>query len=148
MSSTFDIEMNKLSQEVVSMKSQKPQPASVLETYTTSLDLSFNLTYKIRPILITFVCSDKMAVIDFGVTNDPLASIELNIDSTNGRSFRTDPYLLDNGHLGRLVYIDGGNDSDLETLSHGGTITVNFSINIKSTEEITPTVTYKDLWIV
>ena len=149
MSSTFDIEMNKLSQEIVSLKSQKPQPASVLETYTTSVDLTFNLVRKTKPILQVISCSDKMAIIDFGITNNPLATITYDITSNEGRLLRADPYYItDNGHLGRMVFVADGNASDREKIFNGETVTVNLKVIITSTEEITPTVTYKDLWII
>lgn len=146
MSTDFSSEMNALSQELVALKIQKPQPPSVLITYTTEVNITFNMELY-YDFTIKNTRSDMFCIIDYGVTNNPLANAYLDINGTEGRKIMNIPYIDENsGNIGRMIYIYQGNDNDETILDNGGSVTINFKVVITSTEEITPTVTYKDLW--
>ena len=142
----FDKEINNLSREVVALKQQKEKSATVLQTFTTTTTLTFNLELTSSQGLAV-VRSDKMAIIDFGDSGNPLVGVSYNISGLNDRTIRDVPYYNANtGHIGRMVYIYSNNQSDLSTLQGGGTVTLSYQVTLTSTAELSISTSYQDLW--
>ena len=149
MNDNFDREINNLVREVAAQKSQKPQSPSTLETYTTEITINFDLELAIGQFYNSYVRSDKMAMIDFGATTNPLVSVYFDVASPDGRDISDSPYYYTGtGHIGRMIFVANGNSADKTTLSGGGSVSVSYKLIITSTEQITPTVSYQDLWVV
>lgn len=147
MQNEFDKEILAMNSEILALKQQREKSANVLKTQTTNLSLTFNL--EIAGQFDPYVRSDKMAVIDIDSgDNNPLTGITFNITGLNDRIIRHVPiYDNTNGHIGYMVFIYSNNSTDMNTLMGGGTVTLTYGAKISATASITPTVTYKDLWV-
>lgn len=147
MQNEFDKEILAMNSEILALKQQREKSANVLKTQTVNLSLTFNL--EIAGQFDLYVRSDKMAVIDIDSgDNNPLTGITFNINGLNNRIIRHMPiYDKNTGHIGYMVFIYSNNSTDMNTLMGGGTVTLTYSANISATATITPTVTYKDLWV-
>ena len=149
MYNNFDREINNLVREVAAQKSQKPQSPSTLETYTTEITVNFDLELVVGQFYNYYVRSDKMALIDFGINTNPLVSVYFDVADTNGRDISDNPYYYTGtGNIGRMIFVANGNSADKTTLNNGGSVSVSYKLIITSTEQITPTVNYQDLWVV
>ena len=147
MQNEFDKEILAMNSEILALKQQREKSANILKTQTTNLSLTFNL--EIAGQFDPYVRSDKMAVIDIDSgDNNPLTGITFNITGLNDRIIRHVP-IYDNtsGHIGYMVFIYSNNSTDMNTLMGGGTVTLTYGAKISATTSITPTVTYKDLWV-
>lgn len=147
MQNEFDKEILAMNSEILALKQQREKSANVLKTQTANLSLTFNL--EIAGQFDPYVRSDKMAVIDIDSgDNNPLTGITFNIAGLNDRIIRHVPiHDNTNGHIGYMVFIYSNNSTDMNTLMGGGTVTLTYGAKISATTSITPTVTYKDLWV-
>lgn len=144
----FDKEINNLRREVLALKQQKEKSASVLQTVTETITLSFDLELIMSQWLIPIVRSQNMAIIDFGTSDNPLVGVNYNITGLDDRIIRDVPYYDSaTGHIGRMVYIYSNNQSDLSTLQGGGTVTLTYDVEISSTSELEISTSYEDLWV-
>lgn len=147
MNNEFNKEILSLSREVAALKKQKEKSATTLQTFKTSITLTFDLEIAAWQGL-TIVRSDKMAIIDFGDSGSPLVGVSYNISGLNDRTIRDIPYYdSTTGHIGRMIFIFSNNQSDLSTLQGGGTVTLTYSTTLTSTTELSVTTNYQDLWV-
>lgn len=147
MRNEFDSDITAMSAEIAALKQEREKSANVLQTSTSSYSLTFNL--EIAGMMVPYVRSDKMAIIDIDAGgNNPLIGITFDVNGLNNRTIRSVP-IYDNGtgHIGYMVYILSNNNDDMDTLSGGGTVTLSYDVNISTTAEITTTITYEDLWV-
>lgn len=147
MSGTFDADMDAIRREILALKAQKEKAANTIQVKEYTLNLSFTLG--VHYYVYEYIRSTLMAVIDIDPgENNPLLSFNFDIESTDNRVLRATPrYDSNTGHLGYLVYIYSNNQSDFDKIHAGETVTLNYTVKIQSTAELTINTSYQDLWV-
>lgn len=146
MGTSFDREIQAMQREIAALKQQKEKSAGLMRVKTYQVNLSFEL--EIHQFLYSYIRSVYLATIDIDAGGlNPLTSIDFEVSSLDDRIIEWNPlYVKSTGHIGYLVSIYSNNQSDYDTLSGGGSVTVNYTANIKSTADVTITTKYEDLW--
>lgn len=147
MDSEFNRKILDMNREILALKQQREKSANVLHTISAPITLTFDL--EIAGQFDVYVRSDKMAVIsiDSG-DNNPLMNLSFDISSLDDRLIRHVPiYDESTGKVGFMVFIYSYNQQDLDTLEGGGSVTLTYDATITATANITPTITYSDLWV-
>lgn len=144
----FDKEMTAMSNEILALKREKERSSLNLETVVTRVPLTFDLELYSNWGLVG-VRSDKMAqvTIDAG-DNNPLIGVEYEIEELSSRMIRdVATYDSGNDEIGRMVYLFSYNQSDLDTLTQGGSVQLSYTMVITSTTNVNVNVEYEDLWV-
>lgn len=135
---------NWIKKEILALKTIKPKTASVMKTQRKSVSISLPLTiYAYQPM------SSRAAIIKATSTDgsDMLASCTLKgVSTLNNRIVIVQRTPGSTGVAEFAVFVAYGNSTDLETLRNGGSVTVNFNVDVTATSDINLGVSYKTLW--
>lgn len=146
MVTNFDKEMQAMQREIAALKQQKEKSAGLMRVKEYTVNLSFEM--ETHWFLYNYIRSKLLAVIDINANGlNPLTSIDFQITSLEDRLIQWKPlYNASSGHIGYLVSIYSQNQSDYDILNAGGSLTLNYTANIKSTADITINTSYQNLW--
>lgn len=145
MTKTFKKEVNNLYRELIALKTQKERMANTLQTKEQSFNISFDLilTYEWG---VANIHSKKNAIIDINTFgHNPLVSVRSNMNNLDNRSIFLLPiYDHSTGHIGYSIGVFSYNQSDYDTLSGGGSVTLNYTFTITATSDTNISISYKD----
>lgn len=146
MVTNFDKEMQAMQREIAALKQQKEKSAGLMRVKEYKVSLSFEM--ETHSFLYTYIRSKLLAVIDIDTNGlSPLTSLDFEITSLDDRLIEWNPlYNGSTGHIGYLVSIYSQNQSDYDILNAGGSLTLNYTANIKSTADVTINTSYQNLW--
>lgn len=145
----FDAEIKRINNEILALKQQKEKYAQVMKTMSTSVLLHFDLELSYSQWGWTTVRSNKMAIVNIDAgDNNPLIGVQYNVTGLNSRIIR-DVAIYDEADdsIGRMIYVFSQNNSDLQTLSGGGSVGLDYEMIITSTAAVSVTVEYENLWV-
>ncbi len=136
--------ISRMEQEITALKTSKIKTSATLAIQEQSVALSLPLTLD---TLSGQVYSSKQAVITLKSADGGnfLSSLYLGMSSTENRTYRVNRRKSDEGVVKFVVLISVGNASDWETLYGGGSVTVNFNVNIRTTSECSLSLAYEDV---
>ena len=144
----FSEEFNIISNELLALKNEYKKSLENLVTVAYNVNLSFDLElYDFGDGNVGR--SDKMALVLFDVGADnPLVSVEYNINNLNNVEIRDVPYFdSGSGKIGRLIYVIDHNSSDINKLVNGESVQLNYTITLNSTTAMEYDVSYNDWWV-
>lgn len=146
MDRSFNNDIIAMEREIAALKQQKEKSANTLQVKEYRVNLSFEL--EIHTYVYSYIRSKTLAIItvDTGDIN-PLMGLEFDVASLDNRTIENNPMIdEDTGKKGYLISIYSNNQSDYDTLSGGGTVTLNYTAIIKTTADATVSVEYKNIW--
>lgn len=142
--SEFNTMINRMEQEILALKTSKVKTSGTLAIQEQSVALSLPLTLN---TLSGQVYSSKQAVITLKSSDEGnfLSSLYLGMTGVDNRVFRVNRRYSDAGVVKFVVIITAGNATDWQTLYGGGSVTVSFNANIRTTSECSLSLAYEEV---
>lgn len=142
--SEFNTMIDRMGQEILALKTSKVKTSGTLAIQEQSVALSLPLTLN---TLSGEVYSSKQAVITLKASDGSnfLSSLYLEMSGVDNRVFRANRQYSDAGVVKFVVIITAGNATDWQTLYGGGSVTINFNANVRTTSECSLSLAYEDV---
>lgn len=142
--SEFNTMIDRMGQEILALKTSKVKASGTLAIQEQSVALSLPLTLN---TLSGEVYSSKQAVITLKASDGSnfLSSLYLEMSGVDNRVFRANRQYSNAGVVKFVVIITAGNATDWQTLYGGGSVTINFNANVRTTSECSLSLAYEDV---
>ena len=146
----FWMRINNIGKEIKNLKTAHFKTASTIDTMSANGSLTFDLKLYGNPLAYWEIFSKKRAVITLTTTDNTNMISALYLrgvtpSNTNNRYIFTHREASGQGEAKFSVYVYSQNEDDFNTLSGGGTVTLNYGIQGVGSSQFTMSIAYEEI---